>query len=129
MAATTTVLFSQSDVQALMIIEPKTPRFEITQAGAVKQSFPATRSWKKEQQEAVEAAQALLADRPAAKVTTLLTELGHPILAEGEKPTKKAASLKLPDPKPKYPPLTIPLLSIAKEKYPSWQISKRSMKN
>ena len=94
MTTATTTLFSQSNVAALMITG-KSPRFEITLGGTVQQTFPATRSWKSEQKLAVEAALALLADQPAAKLAALLADLGHPLRAEGEPVTSQAATLTL----------------------------------
>jgi hypothetical protein len=94
MTTATTTLFSQSNVAALMITG-KAPRFEITRGGTVQQTFPATRSWKSEQKRAVEAALALLADQPAAKLAALLRDLGHPLRAEGEPVTAQAATLTL----------------------------------
>ena len=78
---TTTTLFSQSNVAALMIIDSKSPRFEITLGGTVQQTFPATRSWKREQKLAVEAAQALLAGRDGARIDAALSTL--PLVSTG----------------------------------------------
>ena len=78
---TTTTLFSQSNVAALMIIDSKSPRFEITLGGTVQQTFPATRSWKREQKLAVEAAQALLAGRDGARIDAALSTL--PLVSAG----------------------------------------------
>ena len=80
MTTATTTLFSQSNVAALMITG-KSPRFEITLGGTVQQTFPATRSWKREQKLAVEAAQALLAGRDGARIDAALSTL--PLVSAG----------------------------------------------
>ena len=75
MTTATTTLFSQSNVAALMIIDSKAPRFEITVFGEVTATFPATRSWKREQKLAVEAAQALLAAHVGAEIDAAIAAL------------------------------------------------------
>ena len=95
MTTATTTIFQHAHVAARMIVKSAAPRFEITVFGEVTQTFPATRSWKSEQKLAVEAALALLADQPAAKLAALLADLGHPLRAEGEPVTSQAATLTL----------------------------------
>jgi hypothetical protein len=89
---TPTVLFDQANVQALMFLG-KAPRFEIHAPGREAEIIPATRSWKAEQKLAVERAQALVAGMADVRVAELLTAAGLALLAQGEKPTKKAAVL------------------------------------
>jgi hypothetical protein len=87
---TSTVLFSQSDVEALMILG-KSPRFEIRAPGREVEVIPATRAWRSEQKLAVERAQALLSVAVAPPLSRLEQALSaFPTLGRGDaKATKR----------------------------------------
>jgi hypothetical protein len=89
MTITTTNLFSNDGIEALMITGSKAPRFELRRNGAVEKTIPATSAWRAEKLAVIAEAEALVASAPGTKIDTLLLTSGFPMSASGATPTRK----------------------------------------
>jgi hypothetical protein len=90
MTITTTNLFSDAGIEALMITGSKAPRFELRRNGAVEKTIPATSAWRTEKLAVIAEAVELVASAPGTKIDTLLLGSAIPMSSTGAKPTRKA---------------------------------------